>query len=234
MKKFALIALVLAVAAVAVQASTVTLGIKTTTGGIWKLYAVVSSDCNGLASFDVSFGGGSFASVAGSTNKAPKGYDAVIGDQMGFKMFNANGVIAAGAVANITGGQATAYGDVSNADKDAMVLKNVGISAGSYVYYDPALEMNVTACVWTQPVLIAQGRFTGSGGFLVGAAAGNVLNTGWTGPGNSGVATFVEQQGGSFPFPASMGGAGASEFVPEPATLSLLVVGGIAAIRRRR
>jgi hypothetical protein len=233
MKKILLAIVVLALAAAA-QASTVTLGLKTTSSNIWKLYAVVSNDCAGLASFDISFGGGAFGQITSSTVKAPKGYDPDLANMVGFKMFTGNGVVTTGAVNDITGGQSTAYGDVYDPDAAKCVLQGVGQAPGIRTALDDSLIVS-----WAQPVLLAQGTYSGSAPIFWGTAAGGVLNGvagGWTGPGNVSAANFVMQlpSAGNFPFPAAMGGASPSEFIPEPATLALLATGGVALIRRRR
>jgi hypothetical protein len=141
-------------------------------------------------------------------------------------------VVSAGAVSHIAAGQNTWYGDAYDPYKDAGVLMGVGQTAGAYTYVDEWGTHPV--CSWTQPVLLAQGICSGSGGFLVGSAQGTVLQSNWSGPENTAIADVIMQVGGSFPFPASMGGTGLNEFIPEPGTLILLACGGVALIRRRR
>jgi hypothetical protein len=225
MKKFALMALVLTVAAVVAQATpTVTLSITTTTASTWRLYATVTGDCAGLASFDISFGGGAFGQVVSSTMKAVSHFDAGLGKIAGFSSsFSSPGLISGGAVLDVINGQATAYGDLPDAAKDSLVLQGIGQSAGTRFDSDYDATENPTALVsWTTPIELARGTSTGGTlGYLFGTASGNVLSGqagSWAGPGHA--------EGANFVF-----GAG---FVPEPATMALLVIGGLSMLRRRR
>jgi len=221
MKKFALIALVLTVAAVVAQATpTVTLT-ATYSGTTWKVYATDSQgDNGGLASFQVSFGGGAGPQVLSSAMKAASHYDAGLGKIAGFgSSFSSPGTVSGGVVTDIINGQATAYGDANDAAKDTLVLKGVGQVAGTRYDSDYDATDNPTAFMtWNTPFLIAQGTFSGSGLLNPISAVGNVLASNWTGPGNAMAANFVFGTG----------------FAPEPATMALLVIGGLSMLRRRR
>ncbi len=230
MKKLALMTLVLAVAAVMAQATpTVTLSAVCPTSTTWQLYATVSSDCGGLASFDITFGGGAnqvlTATQMGKSLTVPfPGQNLSIknsvGDYVGFaSSLRSNGTVAGGAVADISNGQGTLWtadGGATDAYNSTLVIKGIGVgSSANAMDYDGTTILKSIA----SPALIAQGTCTSNGLFNAGMAVGNVLNSmNWTGPGNVSAPTFVF-------------GAG---FTPEPATMSLLLVGGFAALRRRR
>jgi len=218
MKKFALIALVLTVATVAAQATpTVTLT-ATTTGTVWKVWATVSSDCAGLSSFDISFGGPGGGTIVTSTVKAANFYDSDAGAIIGFgSSFKNNGTVIGGAVADIINGQATAYGDANDTSKDALIIQGCGQQAHAVMNVAGDTQLGTIAT----PFLLAQGTISGSLPIQAGTGIGNVL-TGvagqWVGPGNAAGATFIFSTG----------------FTPEPTTMALLAIGGIAALRRRR
>jgi len=225
MKKLALMTLVLAVAAVAAQAvPTVTLTAVFPTNTSWELYAAISGGSAGLSSFDITFGGGAFGQVTTSTLKAPKLANSNT-DFQGFSSTLASkGVIAAGKVTGISSGQGSIWvadpGDPDlEAYKTALVIQGVGISAVQAI--DAGDGSNLGNVIGA-PVLLAQGKGTNTQlGMLPFAAVGNLLagTVGtWTGPGN-----MIDNAAWVF-------GTG---FVPEPATMSLLLVGGIAALRRR-
>jgi len=221
MKRFALTALILAAASVVAQATpTVTLT-ATYTGTTWKVYATVTdNDCAGLSSFQISFGGGAGPQILTSVVKASKPLDSGLGAFAGFAAtFNSAGVVSGGIVTDLQAGQGTAYGDTNNSDKDLLVIQGIGQTNSSWhtFYWSPDDPWHS----WVSPTLIGQGTFSGSGLLVPISGAANVLSgtTGnWHGPGNVEVANVV---------------FGAGFFAPEPATIGLLAVGGLALLRRR-
>ncbi len=203
--------LFIAGAAVVAQANTVTLDIEAG-GGAWQVYADVSGDNNGLSSFIIDVVGSGGASVTGSTMEAPFGFDTVQFGLFGFENRN-DGSLGIG----IYAGQPTMYGGLPDPEGlDTLVLKDVGISAGSHY-----------GTTWDAPVLLASGTYecAGPGELTVDVGDGqfNVLDSDWTGPGN------VHKDPEVVPDSVDVCGV----VIPEPAALSLLVLGGIGAMLRR-
>ena len=97
-------------------------------GGIWNMYATVSNDCVGLASLDISFGGGAGPQIATSTVKAPYAFDTAAGRFVGFHNtpFRSNGTISGGAVIDILDSQDLAYRD----SYDPMQLPSILVGVG--------------------------------------------------------------------------------------------------------
>ena len=231
MKKALLTLTVVLVAAAMVSAAvpTVTLSFTYPTSTTWQLYATTTADNAGLASFDISFGNATnqvlTSTQLGKSLTVPfPGQNLSIknsvGDYVGFaSSLRSNGTVAGGAVADISNGQGTLWtadGGATDAYNSTLVIKGIGVgSSANAMDYDGTTILKSIA----SPALIAQGTCTSNGLFNAGMAVGNVLNSmNWTGPGNVSAPTFVF-------------GAG---FTPEPATMSLLLVGGFAALRRRR
>ena len=229
MKKVTVIMILLAVGFCGLAAdraeaeTTVTLTISADVGaGTWDAFAAVTGDANdGIADFIFDVWGTGGANVTGSTNEAPEGKDPTTGDDWGFiDSLASDGVNGIG----IQDAQGTIYVGGNDPDKDANVLIDIGISAGSRLSYfvPPYTEFTVN---WAAPVLLASGTFSGSVGQLhVGASSGgavgfSLLDDGWSGPGNQFAADNV------------VAGAVA---VPEPATMTALALGGLALLRRRR
>ena len=174
--------------------------------GTWKAYASADS-CDGIASFIIDVRGISGdVAVTSSQMKAPKGYDAGRGAMFGFASF-VDGTSGIG----IYAGQPTMYSGGNDSEKDALVLLDVGISAGSHL-----------GVSWDEPVLLAQGDYTGTSGTLkaeVGDGFFNVLDEPWQGPGHVSIATLVTP--------------GTAE-IPEPATLGLVAAGACLLLARGR
>jgi len=204
-------ALALLTPAAVAQASMVTLDL-TADSGQWQVWAAVSGNCRGLDSFslDVTATGG--LAVTSSLNRAPQS-DNGIADLFGFHKFRSNG----SAGADIQAAQDSIYGSSNDPAKDARLLLDVGIAAGSR----PDVLSGHTIA-WDAPVLLASGTYAGASGWLQADGSFTVLKTlsggGWTGPGNVEFATVV----------------GDTVQVPEPATLGLAAAGlGLLAARRR-
>ena len=190
------------------EAAIVTLDI-TGAGGSWQVYADVSLDSEGLASMglDVTADGG--LAITGSSNETPisdSGFDL-----WGFYSFRADGANGIG----IDAGQPTLYSGENDPTKDARVLQGIGQVPGNQV--DPITQNLIS---WDAHVLLASGTYSGSEGTLYVSGNGNTLDSGspWTGPGHVSTATWEDD----------------SYFVPEPVTLAVLALGGLAALIRRR
>ena len=193
------------------EAAIITLDIQAEAGA-WQVYGDVSLDCEGLASMglDVTADGG--LAVTGSTNESPRGYDAGASAFYGFDNFRSNGTLGM----DIDAGQKTIYSGGTDPVKDALVLLDIGQLPGSRAN-TPFVPDPIT---WAAHVLLASGTYSGTVGTLYVVGNGNTLNSGspWTGPGNVSPATWE----------------GDSVYIPEPATLAVLALGGLAMLRRRR
>jgi hypothetical protein len=215
MKKFALMALVLAVAVSAAHATTTdpTYNLTFTTSGsnwyLWAQQASVTLPNAGISSFLIDVIGTGGTQVVTASNRAPVGDVAVYDPDQditthnpnGFWYNKGNGTITAGNAIGLTAGQGTVYSGANDPFKDSLIVQGFGQTAGTIV----------GGAAYTVPLKLAQGTFSGPGTFTFNAS-GNALNTGWVGPGN--VTPVL--------------------FIPEPATVGLLVLGGLAMLRRRR
>lgn len=211
MMKKVLLSLIVVVAMAAVaNASVATLSIEADqVAKTWNAYISVP-DTAGLSSFVIDVKGIGGVTVTGSGMLAEYSYVTnPVSGKMGMNGFNLSiteGVNGIG----IGAGQVTAYnsaGGVNVPASDAWVIQNCGNST---------------------PYLVASGTYSGDlGGLDVIVQPGsfvNTLNSGspWTGPGHvSGASSVV-------PGHVDIG------VVPEPATLSLLVLSGVGMLIRRR
>ncbi len=233
MKKLALVALVLTVSALMAQATpTVTLSMSWT-NTTWQLYASVSSDCAGLASFDISFGGGAYGQVLTSTQMGKSlnmpfpgqnlSVKNSVGDSVGFaSSLRSNGDVSNGAVYDISNGQGTLWtadGGATDAYNTGLVIQGIGITDAKAYDYDGTTALKTISA----PVLIAQGTGINCDlGFLPRFAVGNVLGGqvgSWVGPGNVVAPTFV---------------FGAGPLGVEPGSMALLLGGSLTLLKRRR
>ena len=193
------------------EASLVTLDIQANAGA-WQVYADVSLDSEGLASMalDVTADGG--LAISGSTNEAPKGFDLGAMTNWGFDNLRSDGTLGIG----IDVGQKTIYSGVNDPNKDALVLLDVGQMAGSRSNAPFAPD----PITWAAHVLLASGTYSGTVGTLYVVGSGNTLDSvgSWEGPGNVSTATWE----------------GDSVYIPEPATLAVLALGGLAMLMRKR
>ena len=215
-RKALILGCVLTLSIASAQAAIVTLDLQLdTVAETWQVYALITGGSEGLSDFGLNVVGSGGAVVTGSTNKAPTAtnFDGSEVTQYGFYDMRSNGVNGVGIVAN----QPSIYPGVNDPAKDALVLKDVGISAGSQAG-------NLISAVWAVPVLLAEGTYFGDLGTIVAAGAGtwNLLEDGWAGPGHLEPASGV------------LSGSVQIGEVPEPATMSLLVIGGLALLRRKR
>ena len=188
----------------------------TITGGAgqWQVYATVAGeDTAGLQGFIVDVVGTAGLTVTASVNEAPMGYDPTVppyGALFGFHKYRSDGAAGIGVAAL----QNTSYGDTPDPVLDALVLQGVGMTPGSKM-----------ATVWAMPVLLASGTYAGEVGLLtVTVGDGDILvlddvGASWEGPGNVSYAGEV--------IPGEV-------FIPEPITLTLLGVGGLGVLLRRR
>ena len=196
---------------------TLDLQIDTDGPGTWSVYAEISGGTAGLSDFGLNVVGSGGAMVTDSTNMSPMAvdWDGSTLTQYGFNEQRSDGWNGVGIVAN----QPSIYPGENDPERDAMVLQGVGISAGSQAGY-------IQSAVWDVPVLLAEGTYSLSspGEITVsGIPVWNLLSivgSGWEGPGNLETASEVESD--------------TEPVVPEPATLSLLVIGGLALLRRKR
>jgi hypothetical protein len=115
---------VLAVAgASAARGAVVTLDLQLNAGaGTWDLYATVSNDSRGLASFNVDVTGAGGASVTSSLLKAPRPLNGM-GDQAGFISFRNNGTLGV----EIRASQDTVSGDAN------LILLDQGVGSAVYL-----------------------------------------------------------------------------------------------------
>jgi hypothetical protein len=194
------------------QAAVVTLTITSPSAGTWQAWAQVGGGSKGLSSFEIDVTADSGLLIATSTNKSPKYLDLVLEAFVGFTYQRTNGSPAGMAIA---AGEPTAYPGANDPNLDALVIQNVGILPGSY-----------GATSWAVPVMLAQGTYTGSVGWLhvrpKTSLSLNLLSSvgggGWVGPGNVELGTPVN----------------GDLYIPEPATLALIAGGLAAAMLRRR
>ena len=201
------------------QAAVVTLNIAGG-GGEWTVTASVGDGCEGLSSFIIDVTGREGLTVDSAQLETPSGV--VLGGPVGVGSFGFVEFPAApGDGVGISAGQPTAHPDVPewNAWYDSLVLQGVGQVPGSKD------DFQANTVSWDAPVVLARGTYTGSVGHLDvdvhTPGFFNLLSTvgSWEGPGNVEEATEV--------IPGTV-------YIPEPVTLSILALGGLAILRRRR
>ncbi len=224
MKKIMMAVLVVGLTATVAQAAPMTtLDIVSPSPGNWEVYADVSLDNAGLMMFDLDVTGSGGLTVDSSLNESPSGAVMRLSPtevlSLGFYLQRSGGVNGQG----IFGAQQTSYGNEYEAVLDALVIRGVGQTSGTFT--PPAGTVEILSPSWSHPVLLASGTYTGTVGTLTaaeGEASWAVLTiTGsWEGPGN------VEGSDVS----------GDSIFIPEPATMLVLLGGALVGslIRRRR
>jgi hypothetical protein len=215
MKNLLLTALVLTVAVTVAQAATTPVYDLsfTTSGSNWYLYVqqdATSAVNSGLSSFLFDIAGTNNTVFLTNKNKAPQG-STVNGD--GDAVFtgfwyekNAGAISVDGLGRSVVTGINAGQGTVYTGAHDDFLDTLIVRGFGQ------TSGTVLGGAAFTSPLLLESGTFSGPGTFVVVNASGNALNTPYVGPGN--VTPIV--------------------FLPEPATMSLLVLGGLAALRRRR
>jgi hypothetical protein len=206
--------------AISAQAAPVFLDLTVTPTGAstWSAFATITGDTArtlGLSGAEFSVVGSGGVVVTGSTVRLPQAFPPdSFGDPFptGFTQFRSNG--AAGV--NIRAAQnSVAYATSDNGNSN--LISGVGLFAGSQ-----------SGNTWAFPVLVATGTYTGAAGFLT--IVGNPANTNFLPaqlpPGGTGnVATFS---------PDGVNGQTTPVGIPEPASVGVLALGGLALLARRR
>jgi len=130
MSKLSLIAfLMVAAGTVTGQAAVVTLDIQANTAtNTWDLYATVSNDTRGLASFNVDVIGSGGATVTSSTLKAPRPLNAAQTDFAGFNLFRNNGITGV----DIRASQDSVSGDASLIMLDQGIATPIYLASGTF------------------------------------------------------------------------------------------------------
>ncbi len=181
------------------DAGTIDLDLQVDTGAAsWQVFAEVQGGSSGLDGFSFDVIGSGEVAITSSLNAAPRGFD---GENLwGFKVFRSHGDNGIAIMAT----QDSVYGSANDSAKDALVLLDVGILAGSR-----------DTISWDAKVLLASGTYSGVDGVIsVSPRSGEpwslLSDSGgaWSGPGNLEFATAVN---------------GDSQAVPEPSTLVLLL-----------
>ena len=125
MSKLSLFALlILAAGTLTARAAVVTLDMQANAAtNTWDLYATVSNDTRGLASFNVDVIGSGGATITSSTLKAPRPLNAAQTDFAGFNLFRNSGTTGV----DIRASQDTVSGDAS------LILLDQGIATPIYL-----------------------------------------------------------------------------------------------------
>ncbi len=207
MRRISILLIVLVMAATC-SAQYFTLSITSPSEGQWQAWISVGQ-CAGLDTFGIDVYGSDGVTVTGSTLMAPKYYNPDLGDWVGFTEFRSNGTSGMG----ITAGQKTMYTGGNDPYRDALVIQDVGITAGSG-----------GGVSWDAPALLAEGTYTGSTGYLHVTAFDGYVNAllctpprlPWEGPGGIVVAApFYGDLGPDEPPPPQLD----KLYVPEPSSM---------------
>ena len=95
----------------------------------WELFASLSNDTRGLASFAVDVVGAGGASVTSSLVQAPRPFDATLNDFKGFRLLRSNGTSGV----DVRASQDTVAGDAAVLLLDEGVAAPVRLASGSYL-----------------------------------------------------------------------------------------------------
>jgi len=198
--------------------------------GTWEVRVVVVADDGGpptsagLSDFTLTVTATGGATVTSSVNESVgfllPNYDDPVPER-GFMAIRGDGTLGEG----IIGLQPISYGTQPDPFLDSLVIQGIGIQPGS----DTSVSGPVA---WEVPFLLASGTYEGEGWLTAEPS----LGASWS---------LLEDKGGSVglgwygPEPAFGSQTSAVEsdtesVVPEPATLGVLALGGLAVIRRKR
>jgi hypothetical protein len=239
MGKSSLIAAALALAALGSSALAAPVAVTYTinaSGGTWQAFAQVTGDTSrtsGIATLLFSVNGSGGAAVTGSSLDLPRSFD-YSSDTTGFDFGRSNGAVAGGNSTNIGAGQSgtTNYtSDNSGGPAINNVFTGIGMSAGSTIN-----GLTSGTLSWSDPIQIAHGTYSGTAGSLTvtGLTAGAaLLPSTLPTPGAPGAAPPVAIIGVFNP-DSVVSGSAAIAPVPEPASLGVLALGGLALLARRR
>lgn len=234
MRKLGFIAagLVAAVTSVAANAAVITYTVSATPNaggatGTWQAFAQLTSGDNlGLASLQFNVVGTGGVSVTSSTNRLPRGIDDNF-TGTGFSLLPSNGTAGIG----ISASQNTVQPYTIDAEGDPSIYQGVGLSGGSALVNGGASSVS-----WLFPVLIATGNYSnsGAGGTLTVTSPSTtnvqVLNT--PAPSANSNSFFTTSAVASITPGATT--ISPTTAVPEPASLGILALGGLALLARRR
>lgn len=190
----------------AAQAAIVTFDLQDHGDGTFDLYASTPiPDSSGIAGFNVDL-----VNILTATHESPKADDTALFVTRGFT----SGRIDLAGPGALFAGQDTSSGSVPD-----NLIYGIGQTPGTFP--TNPLNPNNVGVPWTAPVLIASGTYDiqGPDPWFGNQVLANV---------------FTQAYQGAPPPPEGFVAVAGVVLIPEPATLGLLVLGGLTLLRRRR